>query len=144
MDNSMSSARLDTLETKLNDTWKEITVYLNSVHREAARCSWRGTGTGDGRYCYIEANPTERADGFARLASRRTTGSNLYQQYDRLIRKMDPATDPEEESVIEAEMDELANKIDEVDEQLTETDATFTGLIAAPSYPSLPKRLHNE
>ncbi len=50
---------------------------------------------------------------------------------------MDGAADPEEERVIEAEMDELANKVDEVDEQLTETDATFTGLIAAP-FPPLP------
>ncbi len=101
-------------------------MYLNGVHRKAARCRRRGSGTGDGRYCYVEANPTEHADGFARLASKRTTGSNLYQQYVRLIRKMDPATDPEEERVIEAEMDELsANKIDDVDEQLTETSDLY-------------------
>ncbi len=57
----------------------------------------------------------------------------LYRQYDRLIHKMNEATNLEEASIIEVEMDELANKIEEVDVQLTETDATVTRLIAAPS-----------
>ncbi len=56
---------------------------------------------------------------------------------------MDPATDPEEEWVIEAEMDELANKVDKGDEQLTETDATFTGLITG-SCTILPPPYRND
>ncbi len=61
--------------------------------------------------------------------------SSLYQQYDQLICKMNKVTNLEEASIIEVKMDELADKINEVDEQLTETDVTITGLITAPSQP---------
>ncbi|KAK0483071.1 hypothetical protein EDD18DRAFT_1112211 [Armillaria luteobubalina] len=125
----MLEARLDLFELKINKIHKETSANLNTI-------------TGAVTQMWLALQDTQMALMAQHRRSQITDHHlSLYHCHETLIRKLDRAQNSQEEDTVNAELDIVSQKIEEMDKQLNEFDRTITGIVAGP--PQHPQQIVN-
>ncbi|KAK0493403.1 hypothetical protein EDD18DRAFT_1356843 [Armillaria luteobubalina] len=120
----MLEARLDLFESKINEICKETSANLNAVEQQISAME---NGIQQITSAIMQMGLALQDTQMALMAQHHRSQianhrSSLYCRHETLIRKLDRAQNSQEEDTVNAELNIVSQKIEEMDEQLNEFD----------------------